>query len=337
MDAAAPDFDGEALFPIETTFDEWLYSDFAQGGVFAPQFAGQKADGIVETCQDCHMARDIGYAADSAFTPIYRDCQTTGCLPIHGFVGANTWVPKLLQNPDWRLSAESDSAFLNTTILQTEAMLQKAATLTVTLTITDTGKTATVQVVNHSGHKLPTGYPEGRQMWIHLKAYDAAGQVIYESGSFNQETGMLVRDADIQVYEAKQGFTPEIAAILGLNPGESFHFVLNNTVVKDNRIPPRGYTVAGFDRPGLRPVGAVYADGQYWDETTYALPLETEIVSASLYYQTSSKAYIDFLGANGGPDGYALGGLWEASKSPPVVMATAWSSDLLYYFPLILR
>ena len=76
-----------------------------------------------------------------------------------------------------------------------------------------------MRVVNHSGHKLPTGYPEGRQMWIHLKAYDAGGQVIYESGAYDPVTGILVRDADIQVYEAKQGLTPEIAAVLGLIQG----------------------------------------------------------------------------------------------------------------------
>jgi Xaa-Pro aminopeptidase len=48
------------------------------------------------------------------------------------------------------------------------------------------------------------------------------------------------------VYEIKQGLTPELAAALGKDPGESFHFVLNNTTVKDNRIPPRGFTNAAY-------------------------------------------------------------------------------------------
>lgn len=58
----------------------------------------------------------------------------------------------------------------------------------------------------------------------------------------------------------------------GVVAGESFNFVLNNSVIKDNRIPPRGYTVAAYDRPGLRPVGVFFADGQYLDETAYPLP-----------------------------------------------------------------
>ncbi len=52
-------------------------------------------------------------------------------------------------------------------------MLRKAATLTVTLTLSDTAQLATVRVFNQTGHKLPSGYAEGRQMWLNLKAYDA--------------------------------------------------------------------------------------------------------------------------------------------------------------------
>jgi hypothetical protein len=100
-------------------------------------------------------------------------------------------------------------------------------------------------------------------MWIHLRAYNMNHQVVYESGAYNWVEGVLVRDPDIEVYEAKQGLTPELAAILGKSKGETFHFVLNNTVIKDDRIHPQGYTVAGFDKPGLKPVGAVYIDGQY--------------------------------------------------------------------------
>ena len=283
------------------------------------------------------MPRDVGYATDLAFTPVYRDCVTTGCLPEHTLVGGNAWVPKLLQNPLWRLSAENESAYQDKTILQAEAMLRKAATLTVTLTTSDTVKIATVRVVNHTGHKLPTGYPEGRQMWVNLQAFDSSNQMIYESGAYNSVTGQLNRDADVKVYEAKQGITPELATVLGLNPGESFHFVLNNAVIKDNRIPPKGYSPALFDQPGLRPVGVTYLDGQYWDDTVYILPLETDRVRVTLYYQTSSREYINFLQFNGGVDGLTLSQLWAESKSPPKIMAQAWLPGFISFFPLIMK
>ena len=200
-----------------------------------------------------------------------------------------------------------------------------------------TGRVAVVRVINETGHKLPTGYPEGRRAWLNLTAYDGDGNPVYESGAYDPDTGVLTQDADIKVYEVKQGLTSELAALLGQPAGESFHFVLNNTIVKDNRIPPRGYTQAAFDRPGMRPVGATYVDGQHWDDTVYALPPTTERVFATLYYQTASKEYVDFLRANGGVDGASLGALWEGSKSPPEVMAMAWTPSFEWYLPVVLR
>ncbi len=335
MDSSPPDYLDQNLFPIETTFDEWLYSDFARGGVYAPQFAGGDPDGIVETCQDCHMERTTGDAADSAFSPIFRDCQSTGCLPEHRFVGGNTWVPELLNNSAWRLSTILDSSYLSETTQLAESMLEKAASLTVTLSITDTGKVANVRVINNTGHKLPTGYPEGRQMWINLQAYDQTGLLVYESGGYDYQTGQLLRDMDIKVYEAKQGLTQELAALLGKSSGESFHFVLNNIVIKDNRIPPQGYTRFNYNQPGLLPVGADFADGQYWDDTTYLLPPNTEWVRVTLYYQTASREYVEFLRKNGGVDGYSLGQLWDTSKSSPQIMAIAIAPGITFYFPLV--
>lgn len=323
------------LFPIERTYDEWLYSAYAQQGVYAPVFAGSKGDGKVSACQDCHLPRATGTAADPAFSPVLRDCETTGCLPEHVMVGGNTWVPALLQDPAWRLSAEADAGHLHETMLQARQMLRKAATVTVTVTPSDTAKIATVRVTNQTGHKLPTGYPEGRRMWLNLRAYDAGGALVYESGAYDAETGKLQQDPDLKVYEVKQGITPALAAVLGKPAGASFHFVLNNTTVKDNRIPPRGYSQALYNRPGLRPVGVEYADGQYWDDTDYTVPIETERVVATLYYQTASREYVEFLAANGGIDGLALAELWASLKSPPEVMARAWVPSFEMYLPII--
>ena len=336
-DLAAPAFDKGQLFPIERTFDEWLNSEYAATGVFAPQFAGSKADGIVRTCHDCHMRRATGLAAEAQYNPVARDCVSTGCLPEHDLAGGNTWTPQLLQDMRWRLHSADQAAYLNTTVGRAREMLQKAATLTMTLTDNGVNKIATIRVINQTGHKLPTGYPEGRRMWLNIKAYDANNNLLYESGAYNPLTGQLTEDADIQLYEVKQGLTSELAALLKLPAGASFHFVLNNTMLKDNRIPPRGYTQAAFDQPGLRPIGAVYTDGQYWADAEYTLPLDTARVTAILYYQTASKEYIDFLRANGGVDGSTLGALWDTSKSPPEVMAVAFIPSYPTYLPIIFK
>ncbi len=325
----APSFAKGELFPIERTFDEWLQSDYATtAGVYAPQFAGSKPDGIVRTCQECHMPRTTGPAAAG---DVDRDCRTNGCLPEHSFAGANTWAPQLLLDPRWRLAATQDAVHLNAGVLSARTMLQKAATVTVDFDPNAAAKQAVVRVTNETGHKLPTGYPEGRRIWLNVRAYNAAGQMVYESGAYDARSGVLAADPALKVYEAK------LAIDDGATVTETFHFVLNNSVVKDNRIPPRGYTVAGFDEPGLRPVGATYSDGQHWDETTYDLPDDAVSVVAILYYQTASKEYVDFLRSRGGADGVTLGLLWDDLKSPPEVMDIAMEPMFPGYFPWISR
>jgi hypothetical protein len=47
MGTSPPEYVDQNLFPIETTFDEWLYSNFARGGVYSPKFAGSDPDVVV--------------------------------------------------------------------------------------------------------------------------------------------------------------------------------------------------------------------------------------------------------------------------------------------------
>lgn len=331
----APSFTQGQLFAVETTYTEWLNSQFASTGVFAPQFAGAKPDGMVGACQDCHMPRATGKAADDVLDPLFRDCLTTGCLPVHDFVGGNTWTPQLLLDPRWRLNGLAYQNFLTPVINRARSMLRRSASLSVSLV----GNLVTVRVFNRTGHKLPTGYAEGRRMWLNLRAYDAAGNLIYESGQYDPSSGVLQPDADLKVYEIKQGITPELASVLNLPAGESFHFVLNNTVIKDNRIPPRGFSLAALELRELQPVGAAYVPGQYWDDTVYDLSAYPGVVRVfvTLYYQTASKEYIDFLRNNGGVDAVALGSLWDASKSPPEVVATGWAPNYPSYLPEVNR
>ncbi len=328
--------DAPPYYPIETTFSEWLNSAYAtEGGVYAPQFAGDKPDGIVRACQDCHLTRAKGYAADAAFNPFERNCGTTGCLPTHDLLGANTWLPQLLLNEAWRLNAMSDRSYLEANYLATQSFLSKAVTLSVELIQQNGSKIARVTVVNESGHKLPTGYPEGRRMWINLRAYDSNGALLDEFGAYDPNSGQVT--ADTKIYEVLQGITPELATLLGVNPDHSFHFLLNNTVLKDNRIPPRGFTNAKFDQDGLRPVGATYQDGQHWDITEFPVPPETERVVVVLYYQVASQEYLEFLRQNGGLDSASLHDLASQTPNTPQIVQIARFPEIRYYFPLIFR
>jgi hypothetical protein len=284
FDAPHPDTDKRNMMPVERTFSEWKVSEYATTGVFAPQFAGSKVDGIVSTCQDCHM-RDVS-GKSAAGGPVRSD------MAMHDMTGGNHFVPDIL--PSY-FPGEVDAARLQAGKQRAISMLQLAATMSLTPGQVGARRSVTVTVTNETGHKLPSGYPEGRRIWLNVKGYDIDNNLVYESGAYDASTGVLTKDDDVKVYEIKPGLSPAIAAAIGMPAGVSFHFVLNDTVYGDNRIPPRGFTNAAFETIQSPVVAHTYADGQYWDETTYILPYRVNFVEARLYYQTTSKEYIEFL------------------------------------------
>ena len=93
----------------------------------------------------------------------------------------------------------------------------------------------------------------------------------------------------------------------------------------DNRIPPRGYDPNTFANFGGAPVNYEYDSGQYWDDTEYDVPIGATSAQVTLYYQSTSKEFVEFLrDENNAPDGGAgqvMYDLWEANdKCPPELM-----------------
>ncbi|UCE03172.1 MAG: T9SS type A sorting domain-containing protein [Candidatus Latescibacterota bacterium] len=311
FDEKHPDMDLRNMFPIERTYSEWTQSEYATTGVFQPQFAGNKPDGIVSSCQDCHMRDVQGKGSNVGGSPNRAD------LPLHDMMGGNTFIPDVLPA---MYPGEVDATALQDAKARAISMLQLAATLEATPE--EFG--LTVRVWNETGHKLPSGYPEGRRIWLHVVAYDAEMTQVFESAAYDFDTAVLSHDSQAKIYEIKPGLSPALASLLGLTEGPSFHFVLNDTIFSDNRIPPRGFTNAAFEAIQSPPVAHSYADGQYWDDTPYFLPIEADTAVVTLYYQTLSKEYVEFLRDENVTDtkGQELYDAWAAhGKSTPVVMA----------------
>ncbi len=317
FDTPHPDGDLRNMFPIERTFSEWSMSEYATVGVYAPQFAGDKPDGIVSTCQDCHMRDVTGKGCSEPGAP------TRGDLPLHDMTGGNHFIPDVLPSfyPD-----EVDPVELQDGKARAISMLLKAATLALATGQIGGNPTLEVTVTNETGHKLPSGYPEGRRIWINVKAYNGQSGLVYESGAYDPETGVLTHDADVKIYQIKPGISTRLSPVVGLPAEPSFHFVLNDTIYSDNRIPPRGFTNENFRAIQSAPVGHAYADSQYWDTTVYTLPPNTELAEVTLYYQTTSKEYIEFLRDENETNdlGQQLHDAWVAQgRAAPIAMASA--------------
>ncbi len=321
FDEPAASVNSTDLFPVERTYSEWSNSAYPNG-VYAPEFAGNKPDGIVSTCQDCHMKDLEGRGCNDPNAPIREN------LPHHDMMGGNSWIPTILEE---LYPTEVDAGALADAAVRAVSMLQKAAGVDLSLEDMGSSIDASVTITNRTGHKLPTGYPEGRRMWLRLSAYDAGDQIVYESGAYDEGSGVLTHDEDLAIYEAEMGLSPGLAGALGISSGISFHFVLNDSIYKDTRIPPQGFTNAAYMNFGGVPVDPHhegpeprYADYQYWDEPSYSLPVSTRKVIATLYYQITSKEYVDFLRdenhTNG--SGQLLHDLWTShGRAAPVAMA----------------
>jgi hypothetical protein len=168
------------------------------------------------------------------------------------------------------------------------------------------------RVQNQTGHKLISGFPEGRRMFVNVKGYSESGGLVYELNPYDDAAGTLkglpnspnsppLNAAEIHVDELIYEMHPK-SSLTGED--ESFHFVLSDSRYKDNRIPPQGFDIVaapdrlavpvwdGVENPGYF-TAAEYAGG--YDEVSLTLPAGAESVEVNLYYQTTSREYIEFL------------------------------------------
>lgn len=310
-------------FPEQRTFSEWKNSAFATtpGGIFIPddvnplvnRFGGNQLTS--SSCQSCHMPWQTGQACDIFEPPVRDDIGN------HGFIGANVFAIDLLLH----IYGPSGSGTFDEFTVQ-QLTRARGDTLTMLTKATDTTPTQyagelNVRTVNQCGHKLLTGMPEGRRIWKNVKFFNGP-TLIAERGAYNFTTADLVT-ADTKVYEQLLGIDSYMAGVTGKPVGPSFNLMLVNKVFKDNRIPPRGFNNAAFEAVQSGHVGYSYPDGQYWDDTKYCIPPGATRAEVRLYYQTSSKEYIEFLRSENVTDGRGvlLYDAWNAvGRSTPIEM-----------------
>jgi hypothetical protein len=172
-------------------------------------------------------------------------------------------------------------------------------------------------------------------MWLHVRAFDEDRNVVFESGryifgearleGYGSTFGDPDYDPNLHVWEANHGISPGLAVTLGILPGPSHHLTLVDTIDFDNRIPPRGFTNAGFEAfNGGKPVGQAYADGQYWDDVVYPVGSSAVQAEVALYYQTTTREYVEFLRDENVTNsaGPIMFDLWDQNgRSAPVAMA----------------
>ncbi|MGV8841722.1 MAG: multiheme c-type cytochrome [Pseudomonas sp.] len=187
---------------VERTYDEWQESPYSLSG---------------ETCQSCHMPGFAGKAASMG--PDRNDVAS------HWFSGSNATLLSYLGQPEAAQRARESLARAATIEFQAlPAALGAGQYSRVQVKVSNVG----------AGHKLPTGFPEGREIWIDFRAVDATGREVYRLGA-------------VQDGQTEQG-TRNFKVHLGDKDGHALDVEVWNAtqILSDNRILPKGYGLAEF-------------------------------------------------------------------------------------------
>jgi hypothetical protein len=324
--AGTEQFAAASFFHVERTSSEFLLSAYGRGSGEATN-EGFPGVAWAAKCQDCHMRDVSGRAANKNDVPVRDD------LALHDLTGGNTWITGILASADSNYAAGYDA--YNYRILsgqkypgasidvsgisgsgaalargQRRALeqLEMAATLS---EVSETASNVTVRIRNNTGHKLISGFPEGRRMFLSVTWYDAAGAVIgttnpYEPLVINRDGagnavyvsgGTLSAPVDELIFETKMSSSIT-------EQSSTFHFALADDRYKDNRIPPKGFDIGNAAERIAQPrwggadaydyfTPAEYAGGYH--DVTITKPAGAAGYAAALYYQTTSKEYIEFL------------------------------------------
>lgn len=209
--------------PIERTYDEWQESPYNAAST---------------ECQDCHM---LPFKGKAAIMGPDRDAVAS-----HWFSGGNV---SLLEHFGEKEAAERARAMLRSAgvidIISSPEAVRPGQSVSVQVKVTNSG----------TGHKLPTGFPEGREVWVDFVVTDNRGLEIYRLGK--------VEDGHTE------SGTKNFKVHLGDKDGNevALDVWLVDKILYDNRILPKGYEIVDFNfliPEGVEGPLTITADLNYW-------------------------------------------------------------------------
>jgi hypothetical protein len=325
---------GNVKFLEQSTYLEWLSSDYGLDGV----------DG--KTCQACHMpnADDAGNVIETriARSPPGGDFLINPREPFgrHLFVGANSVIPTILKNERDTLNPQApDAAFDAVVVLAKKRLQNEAAELMIDDVTFEGGRVRfDVTVQNRAGHKLPTGFPS-RRAFLQARVLDAAGNVLFASGTFDEEGRLTSDGAVLDVEKAGAAFEPHHTTITRAHEVQIYEqvmidetgaptFSLLSAVEKgkDNRILPSGFDTSAANMARIGPRGL--DDGDFvggHDLTHYDVRVSgtPATVEVTLYYQGLSARSMRELFQHDTPEVRAFRTMLERVDNRPIDMVKA--------------
>ncbi|MGE3824620.1 MAG: T9SS type A sorting domain-containing protein, partial [Bacteroidia bacterium] len=260
------------------------------------------------TCQKCHMPR--------IEDPIIIANGLSGLTPRtpfnqHTFQGANYFMLNLMKENKEALGITVEDWKYDTTLAATSRSLKQQSINLDLILDSLTADTAffTVKLRNKAGHKFPSGYPSRRAV-VQFVALSADNDTVFKSGIFgsdarvNNETpafephhNVIKQSGKTQIYEMVMG---------DVNSNYTSTLERAAVMLKDNRIPPDGFTGSSsvYDTVAIVGVGADSdfnfensIEGSGTDEVHYHVPVAgfsgNISAYARMYYQTVPPKFLD--------------------------------------------
>ena len=281
-------------FVEQATYHEWLNSSYNIGQV------------LEQTCQGCHMPS----ISDPVF--IANGISTEPRTPFskHELVGANHFMLQIMKNNIDTLGLTCDEGAFDNASDKTLAML--ASSLNTQLELIDRSVDTAyfeLEITNLAGHKFPSGYPS-RRAYVEFVLLDDLQDTIFKSGiigndgyienynsSYEQHYNTITSEEQVQVYEMVMAdVNDQVTTIL-----ERAKYPL-----KDNRLPPKGFTDLHFAYDTCAIFGQALNDinfnqdpvqGSGSDMLYYSIPISEYIgvleAHVSLKYQAIPRKWLD--------------------------------------------
>ncbi|MDF2438566.1 MAG: hypothetical protein K0Q95_2942 [Bacteroidota bacterium] len=309
-------------FVEQATYHEYVNSDFPANNI---------------KCQTCHMPQ----VAD----PIILSNSTSGLTPRspfnqHTFQGSNHFMLNLIKNNKDSLGVYVEDDKFDSTIVATSVMLKKKSIDMNIILDSVTADTAyyRVKIKNKTGHKFPSGYPSRRAV-LQMVITDA-NDTIFSSGLFNTQQRVIGENIAFEPHHAviKQSNVPQIYELAPGDVNNNFTSILEraSVVLKDNRIPPTGFTTSSpvydttvisadaladdnFNRNGS-------TQGSGTDYVHVHAPISGHVgslkISAKMYYQAVPPKWVDELFAMSAPEINKFKAMYQSADQRPFLMVS---------------
>ena len=306
----------------QTPYLEWINSNFYDENI---------------ECQSCHMPTvDEGVVIST----MPMNLPVRSPFAKHYFVGANVFMLKILRDNATEIGVTATTEQFDSTIARTLYQLQnQTAKINATYSWNSfTDLQINVSVKNLAGHKFPSGYPS-RRAWIEIELKDENDQTVFSSGSWDAFTGeisglhmpyephhnVITDENQVQIYQA---------IMQDVDGNVTYTLLRGASYIKDNRLPPEGFTSTGPYYDSTRIEGLALQDNNFNggssnegtgnDTITYKIGNLTGsnlyTVNIELLYQSTTPRFIRDLLQYDTPEVNTFESYYETADKSPVLI-----------------